>query len=97
MTAPSTVWVRDPQVLNAALHARERLASLPLAPRTEKPVTHDSERASVSEAVVCSLVGRNLRRLRRQQRFSLEQLAAHSGVSRAMLGQVEQGKSIPSI
>jgi hypothetical protein len=37
MTAPSTVWVRDPQVLNAALHARERLASLPLAPRTEKP------------------------------------------------------------
>ena len=97
MTAPSTVWVRDPQVLNAALHARERLAALPMAPRTEKPVTHDSERASVSEAVVCSLVGRNLRRLRRQQRFSLEQLAAHSGVSRAMLGQVEQGKSIPSI
>lgn len=96
MNAPSTVWVREPQVLNA-LHARDRLSSLPTAPRIERPSNADGERHSLNEALVCDLVGRNLRRLRRQQGFSLEQLAAHSGVSRAMLGQVEQGKSIPSI
>src|SRR5690606_1614266 len=37
------------------------------------------------------------RRLRRQHRISLEELSRQSGVSRAMLGQVEQAKSIPSI
>lgn len=97
MNAPSTVWVREPHVQKAPPLTRDRLSSLPTAPRFEKPVAIDSDRASLNEALVCSLVGRNLRRLRRQQGFSLEQLAAHSGVSRAMLGQVEQGKSIPSI
>jgi transcriptional regulator with XRE-family HTH domain len=46
---------------------------------------------------VSSLVGNNLKRLRKQHRLSLEDLATHSGVSRAMLGQIEQGKSVPSI
>jgi transcriptional regulator with XRE-family HTH domain len=43
------------------------------------------------------IVGRNLRRLRIRQGHSLEQLAKHSGVSRAMLGQIETGKSTPTI
>ncbi|MBS0250308.1 MAG: helix-turn-helix transcriptional regulator [Proteobacteria bacterium] len=43
------------------------------------------------------IVGENLRHLRRQQGLSLEQLAAVSGVSRAMLGQIETGKSAPTI
>jgi transcriptional regulator with XRE-family HTH domain len=42
-------------------------------------------------------VGRNLRRLRTRQGFSLERLAKASGVSRAMLGQIENGKSTPTI
>ncbi|RZL10600.1 MAG: XRE family transcriptional regulator [Rubrivivax sp.] len=54
-------------------------------------------RPSVSENAVSSLVGRNLKRLRKQHRWSLEELSLHSAVSRAMLGQMEQGKSIPSI
>ena len=43
------------------------------------------------------IVGRNLRRLRLRQGHSLERLAKHSGVSRAMLGQIETGKSAPTI
>jgi len=43
------------------------------------------------------VVGRNLRRLRTKQGHSLERLAKLSGVSRAMLGQIENGKSVPTI
>jgi transcriptional regulator with XRE-family HTH domain len=43
------------------------------------------------------VVGRNLRRLRTRRGHSLERLAKQSGVSRAMLGQIETGKSVPTI
>lgn len=42
-------------------------------------------------------VGSNLKRLRADRGLSLEQLASVSGVSRAMLGQIELGKSTPTI
>jgi transcriptional regulator with XRE-family HTH domain len=44
-----------------------------------------------------AIVGRNVRRLRTRQGHSLERLAKISGVSRAMLGQIETGKSTPTI
>jgi transcriptional regulator with XRE-family HTH domain len=44
-----------------------------------------------------AVLGRNLRRLRTRQGHSLERLAKLSGVSRAMLGQIETGKSAPTI
>lgn len=43
------------------------------------------------------IVGVNLRKLRTQRGLSLEKLAQKSGVSRAMLGQVELGQSAPTI
>jgi len=43
------------------------------------------------------ILGRNLRRLRTRRGHSLERLAKLSGVSRAMLGQIETGKSTPTI
>ena len=43
------------------------------------------------------VVGGNLRRLRVQRGLSLERLSKASGVSRAMLGQVELGQSAPTI
>lgn len=46
---------------------------------------------------VSRLVGRNLRDARKAQGYSLESLAKASGVSRAMLGQIETGKSVPTI
>ncbi len=44
-----------------------------------------------------AVLGANLRRLRLGQRLSLEGLSRTSGVSRAMLSQVELGKSAPTI
>jgi transcriptional regulator with XRE-family HTH domain len=43
------------------------------------------------------VVGTNLRRLRGQRGLSLERLSRLSGVSRAMLGQIELGQSAPTI
>jgi transcriptional regulator with XRE-family HTH domain len=43
------------------------------------------------------VVGTNLRRLRGERGLSLEKLSRVSGVSRAMLGQVELGQSAPTI
>jgi transcriptional regulator with XRE-family HTH domain len=43
------------------------------------------------------IVGANLRRLRTRRGLSLERLAQSSGVSRAMLGQIELGQSAPTI
>jgi transcriptional regulator with XRE-family HTH domain len=43
------------------------------------------------------IVGVNLRRLRTRRGLSLERLAQISGVSRAMLGQIELGQSAPTI
>ena len=43
------------------------------------------------------VVGANLRRLRIKRGLSLERLARASGVSRAMLGQIELGQSTPTI
>ncbi len=42
-------------------------------------------------------LARNLRRLRLRAGLSLDRLARTSGVSRAMLGQIENGKSAPTI
>jgi transcriptional regulator with XRE-family HTH domain len=48
-------------------------------------------------ADLTGVVGENLRRLRSQRGLSLEKLAQQSGVSRAMLGQIELGQSAPTI
>jgi transcriptional regulator with XRE-family HTH domain len=46
---------------------------------------------------ILPVVARNLRRLRTSKGHSLERLARVSGVSRAMLGQIELAQSAPSI
>jgi transcriptional regulator with XRE-family HTH domain len=53
--------------------------------------------APVSGGDLTAVVGVNLRRLRTDRGLSLEKLAQASGVSRAMLGQVELGQSAPTI
>ncbi|MBL8924544.1 MAG: helix-turn-helix transcriptional regulator [Myxococcaceae bacterium] len=64
------------------------------AKRSKKPAEVAPKEASADLAPV---VGRNLRRLRTERGLSLEKLAQASGVSRAMLGQVELGQSAPTI
>jgi transcriptional regulator with XRE-family HTH domain len=46
---------------------------------------------------IATTVARNVRRLRTSRGHSLERLARLSGVSRAMLGQIETSKSVPTI
>ncbi|HET7755083.1 MAG TPA: helix-turn-helix domain-containing protein [Anaeromyxobacteraceae bacterium] len=60
------------------------------------PAHHPDESAPVGQDLT-PLVGANLRRLRNEQGLSLERLSRVSGVSRAMLGQIELGQSTPTI
>jgi len=57
---------------------------------------HEAETACDSDGLV-PILGYNLRRLRTRRGYSLERLAKISGVSRAMLGQIELGRSVPTI
>src|SRR4051812_35872286 len=50
-----------------------------------------------ASADLAPTVGKNLKRLRSKRGLSLEKLAQASGVSRAMLGQIELGQSAPTI
>jgi transcriptional regulator with XRE-family HTH domain len=61
------------------------------------PQPSQDEPALDDAADVALLVGQNLRRLRTSRGLSLERLAKASGVSRAMLGQIELGRSAPTI
>lgn len=67
---------------------------------------HDEDDAPLSSAPaggegdatdLAPVVGGNLRRLRVKRGLSLEKLSQRSGVSRAMLGQIELGQSAPTI
>lgn len=75
------------------------------APRPSAPAaaTPDEEVAPAANGSgdqatdLAPVVGANLRRLRTRRGLSLERLAQISGVSRAMLGQIELGQSAPTI
>jgi transcriptional regulator with XRE-family HTH domain len=65
--------------------------------RTEEPSEAPAAPASAETTDLAPVVGANLRRLRTRRGLSLERLAQISGVSRAMLGQIELGQSAPTI
>lgn len=46
---------------------------------------------------ITEVVKENLKLIRHTKGFSLDKLASRCGVSRAMLSQIEQGKSVPTI
>jgi transcriptional regulator with XRE-family HTH domain len=71
--------------------AREE-AEAPAAPVAPQPASNSPEATDLAP-----VVGSNLRRLRTRRGLSLERLAQISGVSRAMLGQIELGQSAPTI
>lgn len=63
------------------------------SPKTREAT--DESPAELSD--LTPVVGRNLKRFRTDRGLSLESLAKLSGVSRAMLGQIELGHSTPTI
>jgi transcriptional regulator with XRE-family HTH domain len=60
-------------------------------------VDEEKPREDPASPDLAPVVGANLRRLRGERGLSLEGLAKLSGVSRAMLGQIELGQSAPTI
>jgi transcriptional regulator with XRE-family HTH domain len=68
--------------------------------RDQKKITMNSTAEDTSPSPSDNLgivVGQNIKRLRSRRNLSLEALAKLSGVSRAMLGQIETGRSVPTI
>ncbi|HEY6106355.1 MAG TPA: helix-turn-helix domain-containing protein [Anaeromyxobacteraceae bacterium] len=82
----------------AAKESAGRRARARRAPEPAPPDAPGHERAhGASAADLTPVVGGNLRRLRVRRGLSLEKLSRQSGVSRAMLGQIELGQSTPTI
>jgi transcriptional regulator with XRE-family HTH domain len=65
--------------------------------RARPPAEEEAVAAGVGSQDLTPVVGANLRRLRMKHGLSLERLSRASGVSRAMLGQIELGQSTPTI
>jgi len=65
--------------------------------RPDGAATQVAAPAAAEATDLAPVVGGNLRRLRTRRGLSLERLAQISGVSRAMLGQIELGQSAPTI
>ncbi len=81
---------KDPQA-----NRRGRATRRP-AGREEPEAAHETSPVPMGTDLA-PVVGANLRRLRVKRALSLEKLSKLSGVSRAMLGQIELGQSAPTI
>jgi transcriptional regulator with XRE-family HTH domain len=79
--------LRDPAGVPSAMKDR----------RERPPAGQGVEAETDSAKGLAALIGTNLRRLRSPRGLSLDRLAKLSGVSRAMLGQIELGHSMPTI
>jgi transcriptional regulator with XRE-family HTH domain len=69
----------------------------PPSGRATGDADHDAAPPEAAASDLTPIVGANLRRLRVRRGLSLERLARASGVSRAMLSQIELGQSTPTI
>jgi transcriptional regulator with XRE-family HTH domain len=67
------------------------------AGRTPLGTSHTTDRLHDPAVDLPLILGKNLKRLRRRQGYSLDRLSQLSGVSRAMIGQIETAKSVPTI
>jgi transcriptional regulator with XRE-family HTH domain len=70
---------------------------MPREDRSAPEAAPQDDTACAPPTDLVGIVGDNLRRLRTRRGLSLERLAKASGVSRAMLGQIELGRSAPTI
>ncbi|MGO8654597.1 helix-turn-helix domain-containing protein, partial [Rhizobium ruizarguesonis] len=63
---------------------------------SDQALVPDGEARDTAEEITVQ-TGQNLRRIRTRRGYSLDRLAKIAGVSRAMLGQIETGKSSPTL
>ncbi len=76
---------------------KQRIPSATARAATVEVLAGEGGRDAESAPDLAPVVGKNVRRERAQRGLSLEALAKLSGVSRAMLGQIELGHSAPTI
>lgn len=74
-----------------------KISSPTLIEAARRPLPVAADASNITEDGAAPTVGGNLRRLRSKRNLSLEGLAGQSGVSRAMLSQIELGQSAPTI
>jgi transcriptional regulator with XRE-family HTH domain len=88
---------RDPGTRSADIYGST--AAEPAAAEPVAAAASAAETAAAAETIDAleQLVGVNLARLRSERQLSLDSLARLSGVSRAMLAQIESARSVPSI
>jgi transcriptional regulator with XRE-family HTH domain len=86
---------RGQPVRAGGVPAGHPIAEIDTARMADAPQDHSTAADTPPDLAV--IVGDNLRRLRTRQGHSLERLAKLSGVSRAMLSQIELGRSVPTI
>jgi transcriptional regulator with XRE-family HTH domain len=89
----------DNEAIVRGVDERSAFATAPLAQTTAQATLQTEAHDSAANAfdTLEHLVGVNLARLRAERQLSLDALARASGVSRAMLAQVESARSVPSI
>jgi transcriptional regulator with XRE-family HTH domain len=96
VTSPAQT-ARPPGSALATRASKKRQAAPKAAPVVAAGGEPGRAAAGSTSSDLTPIVGANLRRLRVQRGLSLERLAQASGVSRAMLSQVELGRSTPTI
>lgn len=90
-------WARPRGYTDATLDPAKPKKRRATTPATSAPSDGAAGSGKDEVADLAPVVGGNLRRLRTKRGLSLEKLAQQSGVSRAMLGQIELGQSAPTI
>src|SRR6476661_1153344 len=73
-----------------------------MAPRTRSsakraPAQQIAEPEPMSPEAIGEFVGRRVKKLRQERGWSLEELAASSGVSRSMLSEIERERANPTL
>lgn len=85
-------WQNDAASIDA-----DGLSAMACIMSRRRASAHETSEAEQGSHQLALAVAENLRRLRADKDLSLERLAVRSGVSRAMLNQIELGKSTPTI
>ena len=88
---------RKPATEEVTSEVRKPRGTRKLASGRSTTKTRPTSPSTLTEKGGAPLVGRCLKRLRTERGFSLEALSRLSGVSRAMLGQIELEQSTPTI
>jgi rhodanese-related sulfurtransferase/transcriptional regulator with XRE-family HTH domain len=106
LSGGTNAWIKSGLPVELDEPKREAPRSAPPAAKTPpvakaavvaKPAAEPAPIDPMPDVALDAVVGQNLRTLRTQRALTLDGLAQRAGVSRTLLGQIELGKTAPSI